>query len=354
MLHLDHPTPADLGFRMPAEWGPHAATWTSWPSDDDLWEGHLDAVRAEFTGLVATLARFEPVVVNVTDEEAEADARRRLAAAGADLDRVRFHRVPLDDAWFRDNGPTFVVDGYERVALTDWRFNAWGGKYAFDRDDRVPEAVARTLGMRRFAFDFVLEGGAIEVDDEGMLITTRSCMLTATRNPQLDELDVEALLRAGLGVRHVIWLDEGLEGDHTDGHVDTIVRFAGGRTIVCAVTDDEGDANYDPMQRNLAALRALTDPDGAPYHVVELPLPKARLELEGRRLAGSYANWYVANGVVVVPTYGDPHDANALEILRPLFPDREVIGLPARALITGGGAWHCVTQQQPAGEVADG
>lgn len=354
MLHLDHPTPADLGFRMPAEWGPHAATWTSWPSDDDLWEGHLDAVRAEFTGLVATLARFEPVVVNVTDEEAEADARQRLAAAGADLARVRFHRVPLDDAWFRDNGPTFVVDGYARVALTDWRFNAWGGKYAHSRDDRAPEAVARDLGMRRFAFDFVLEGGAIEVDDEGMLITTRSCMLTETRNPQLDELDVEALLRAGLGVRHVIWLDEGLEGDHTDGHVDTIVRFAGGRTIVCAVTDDVDDANYDPMQRNLAALRALTDPDGAPYRVVELPLPKARLEQGGRRLAASYANWYVANGVVVVPTYDDENDARALAILRPLFPNREVIGLPARALITGGGAWHCVTQQQPAGEVADG
>jgi agmatine deiminase len=202
------------------------------------------------------------VVVNVTDEEAEDDARRRLAAAGADLARVRFHRVPLDDAWFRDNGPTFVVDGYARVAATDWRFNAWGGKYAFARDDRAPEAVARDLGMRRFAFDYVLEGGAIEVNDEGMLITTRSCLLTPTRNPLLDEADTEALLRAGLGVRHVIWLDEGLEGDHTDGHVDTIVRFAGDRTIVCAVTDDENDANFAPMQRNLAALRALTDPDG--------------------------------------------------------------------------------------------
>ncbi|MBW6455187.1 MAG: agmatine deiminase family protein [Trueperaceae bacterium] len=352
MLHLEHPTPADLGFRMPAEWGPHAATWTSWPSDDDLWEGQLDAVRAEFVGLVATLARFEPVVVNVTDDEAEDDARRRLATAGADLARVRFHRVPLDDAWFRDNGPIFVVDGYGCVAATDWRFNAWGGKYAFARDDRVPEAVARGLGMRRFAFDHVLEGGAIEVDDEGMLITTRSCLLTPTRNPLLGEHDVEALLRAGLGVRHVIWLDEGLEGDHTDGHVDTIVRFSGGRTIVCAVTDDEEDANFAPTQRNLAALRALTDPDGKPYRIVELPLPRERMAFDGRRLAASYANWYVANGVVIVPIYDDPHDARALEILRPLFPEREVIGLPARALITGGGAWHCVTQQQPAGEVA--
>ena len=354
MLHLEHPTPADLGFRMPAEWGPHAATWTSWPSDDDLWEGFLDAVRAEFTTFVATLTRFEPVVVNVADEEAEADARRRLDEAGADAARVRTHRVPLDDAWFRDNGPIFLVDGYGRVSLTDWRFNAWGGKYRHDRDDRVPQAVADFLGMRRFAFDFVLEGGAVEVNDEGVLITTRACLLTPTRNPQLDEADHEALLRAGLGIRHVVWLDDGLEGDHTDGHVDTIARFAGDRTIVCCVTDDAGDANHEALQRNLATLRALRASDGQPYQVVELPLPKTRLTLGDRRLAASYANWYVADGVVIVPTYGDAHDGRALEIIRPLFPEREVIGLPARSLITGGGAWHCVTQQQPAGEAADG
>jgi len=353
MLHLDHPTPADLGFRMPAEWRPHAATWTSWPADDALWEGFLDAVRGEFTGLVTTLSRFEPVVVNVTGEEAEADARRRLELADAEMARVRFHRVPLDDAWFRDNGPTFVVDGYGRVALTDWRFNAWGGKYAFERDDRAPAAVADHLGMRRFAFDVVLEGGAIEVNDEGVLLTTRSCLLTPTRNPQLDEADHEALLRAGLGIRHVVWLDDGLEGDHTDGHVDTIARFAGDRTIVCAVTDDATDTNYEPTQRNLATLRGLTTVDGAPYRVVELPLPKARISLGDRRLAASYVNWYVADGVVVVPTYGDEHDERALEIVRPLFPGRAVVGLPAQALITGGGAWHCVTQQQPSGEVAD-
>jgi agmatine deiminase len=354
MLHLDHPTPADLGYRMPAEWGPHAATWTSWPSDDELWEGFLDAVRDEFTVLVATLARFEDVVVNVQDDEAEADARRRLQAAGADAARIRFHRVPLDDAWFRDNGPTFVVDGYGQVALTDWRFNAWGGKYAHDLDTQAPAAVAEDLGMRRFAFDYVLEGGAIEVNDEGVLLTTRSCLLTPTRNPQLDEADTEALLRAGLGVRHVVWLDEGLEGDHTDGHIDTIVRFAGDRTIVCAVTDDEGDANFAPMQRNLAALRELTAVDGTTYRVIELPLPARRMVLGDRRLAASYANWYVGNGVVVVPTYGDPNDTVALDVIRPLFPDREVVGVSAAALITGGGAWHCVTQQQPEGEVAHG
>jgi agmatine deiminase len=351
MLALDHPTPTDLGFRMPAEWNPHAATWTSWPSDDDLWEGELDRVRDEFAALVGTLARYEDVVVNVRDGEAEADARERLRAWGADLARVRFHRVPLDDAWFRDNGPIFVANASGRVALTDWRFNAWGGKYEHDQDDRVPLAVANALGMRRFAFDYVMEGGAVDVNDEGVLITTRSCLLTPTRNPGLAEHEVEALLRAGLGVRHVVWLDEGLEGDHTDGHVDTIVRFCDDRTIVCAVEEDPDDANFAPMQRNLAALRSLRTPDGAPYHVVELPLPKGRYEYGERRLPVTYANFYVANGVVVVPTYADAYDGRALDILRPLFPGRDVIGLSARALITGGGAFHCVTQQQPQGEV---
>lgn len=352
MLHLDHPTPADLGFRMPAEWRPHAATWTSWPSDDELWEGQLDAVRTEFTGLVEALVPHELVVVNVADDEAEDDARARLEARGVDLARVRFHRVALDDAWFRDNGPIFVVDGYDRVAATDWRFNAWGGKYAFARDDRVPEVVARHLRMRRFAFPYVLEGGAIEVNDEGVLLTTRSCLRTDTRNPDLDDEATEALLRAGLGVRHVVWLEDGLVGDHTDGHVDTIVRFADDRTIVCSVAEDPRDVNFDAMQRNLAILRALPAPDGLPYHVVELPLPREPLKHDGRTLAASYANWYVANGVVVVPEYGDPNDGRALEIVRSLFHDRRVIGLSARALVTGGGAWHCVTQQQPAGEVA--
>jgi agmatine deiminase len=354
MLELDHPTPADLGFRMPAEWNRHAATWTSWPSDDELWEGELEGVREEFGDMVAILARFEPVVVNVQDDEAEDDAGRRLDARGVDRARVRFHRLPLDDAWFRDNGPIFVVNGYGRVALTDWRFNAWGGKYESGQDTLAPARVAETLGMRRFAFPYVMEGGAIEVNDEGVLLTTRPCLDTPTRNPQLTPDDTEALLRAGLGIRHVVWLDRGLEGDHTDGHIDTIVRFCDDRTLVCAVTDDEGDANYAPTQANLAALRELRRSDGEPYEVVQLPLPRDPFHVDGKRVPATYANFYIANGVVLVPTYGDPHDEVALDVLRPLFPGREVIGSSARALITGGGAFHCVTQQQPEGEVEDG
>jgi len=354
MLDLDHPTPADLGYRYPAEWAPHAATWTSWPSDDELWEGELDGVREEFATMVALLSRFEHVVINVADEAAERDAGVRLRAAAANLAQVRFHRVPLDDAWFRDNGPIFLVNGAGQVALSDWIFNAWGGKYEAANDTLVPAAVARELGMRRFALPYVLEGGALEVNAAGVLITTRSCLLSDTRNPQLNEVETEALLRATLAVRQVVWLERGLEGDHTDGHVDTIVRFCDDHTIVCAVSDDPTDPNYAPMQANLAALQALRDGHGEPYRVVPLPLPQQRRYGDDRVLAASYANFYIANGVVIVPTYDDPRDDEAVALLRPLFPGREVVGVPAVHLITGGGAWHCVTQQQPEGETDHG
>ena len=354
MLHLDHPTPLDLGYRLRAEWIPHAATWTSWPSDDELWEGELEAVRREFAVMVSTLSRYERVVVNVSDDEAQGDAKRRLRAARANAARIRFHRVPLDDAWFRDNGPIFLVDAAGQVALTDWKFNAWGGKYAFERDTLAPEAVARELGMRRFAFPYVLEGGAIETNDEGLVITTRSCLLAPTRNPQLGEEETEALLRAGLGARSVVWLDRGLEGDHTDGHVDMVARFCDDRTIVCVSAEDPSDPNHGPSLANLETLRALRSANGAPMKVVPLPLPEQRRAPDGRVLTASYANFYVANGVVLVSTFDDPMDERALATLRPLFPERKVVGVSATHLITGGGAWHCVTQHQPEGSIDHG
>ncbi|MEJ2289875.1 MAG: agmatine deiminase family protein [Deinococcales bacterium] len=301
------PSPAELGFSMPPEWEPHAATWTSWPFDDVLWEGQLEGVRDDMAGLVATVARYESVVVNVRDEEAERDAHRRLAALAAPQERIAFHRLPLNDAWFRDNGPIFVRDAAGRVALTDWRFNAWGGKYApWDDDDRAPRVVARRLRMQRFEIPYVMEGGSLEVNGEGVCLTTRSCLLARERNPELDEHEVETLLRRTLGVR----------------------------------------------RHNLEALRSLRAHDGVPYRVVALPLPRRRMELGGTRLPPSYANFYIGNGFVVVPLYEDENDEAALTTLRPLFPGRDVIGLGSTHLITGGGAFHCVTQQQPAGEPA--
>lgn len=357
-------TPAELGFRMPPEWAPHAATHMGWPFDDELWVGYLEGVREEFAALVATIAAFEPVVLNVRDDETEADARERVAAAAERLyperaDQVRanveYFRVPLNDVWFRDNGPLFVVGApgsqHEgQVAATDWRFNAWGRKYApWDDDDRAAAALTDHLGMKRFTVPIVMEGGALEINGRGVCLTTRSCLLEPNRNPELTPDQLEAYLRDNLGVIEVVWLPGGLEGDHTDGHIDTIVRFTDDDTIVCAVEEDAGDPNQAAMAENLRLLKGLRKPDGSSYRVIELPLPAKRIELEGERVPPTYANFYVGNGFVVVPTYDDVNDERALAILRPLFPGRQVIGLPAENLITGGGAFHCVTQQRPAG-----
>lgn len=350
MMKEEGLTPAGLGFAMPAEWEQHAATWTSWPFDNELWEGHLEGARNDMAGLVAVIARFEPVILNVRDGEAEADARTRLTAAGANLAAVTFNRLPLDDIWFRDNGPLFIRNERGAVALTDWIFNAWGGKYApWNQDDAAPRAVAAELGMQRFAVPLVMEGGALEINSEGVCLTTRSCLLSQHRNPDATELDLERALEENLGLMNIVWLEEGLEGDHTDGHIDTIVRFSDDRTIVCVTEEDESDPNHHTMKLNLERLELLRDHEGEPFRIVELPLPAKRLELNGVRLALTYANFYIGNGFVVVPLYDDVNDERALEILRPLFPGREVIGSPASGLITGGGAFHCVTQQQPLG-----
>ncbi len=381
MSTTPYPTPASLGYRMPPEWAPHAATWTSWPFDDVLWVGQLEGVRREFADLVATIARFERVNLNVRDDEAETDARARIEQAaaalhgeqaGSVLANIRYHRLPLNDVWFRDNGPLFVrraqaaastgsstvgtagsaATGAGHVAMTDWSFNAWGKKYApWSDDDRAPATLAARLGMRRFVAPAVMEGGSLELNGHGVCLTTRSCLLEPNRNPDLGPADLELLLRDYLGISQLVWLEEGLEGDHTDGHIDTIVRFTDDGTIVCAVEPRSDDPNHATMARNLEQLRSLRTPAGAPYRVVELPLPIERMELEGERLPPTYANFYVGNGFVVVPQYGDANDERALAILRPLFPGREVIGLGAVSLITGGGAFHCVTQQQPLGEV---
>ncbi|RIH85367.1 agmatine deiminase family protein [Calidithermus roseus] len=333
-------TPRALGFAMPAEWAPHAATWTAWPHDEEQWMGYLEPVRREFAAFVDTLARFEPVHLIVADEESEADARARLNSAN-----VTLHRIPHNDLWLRDSGAIFVRRG-EEVALTDWEFNGWGGKYPAQLDNQIPTHMARILGGKLWRAGIVMEGGSLEVNGQGVCLTTRQCLLSPERNPHLDEEDLEGYLRDYLGIHSVIWLGEGLEGDHTDGHIDTIARFAREHTIVSAVCEDEADPNYWPLRENLEILESLGG-----FQIVKLPLPKNPLYLEETRLPPTYANFYIANGAVLVPVYGDPNDEKALEVLRKVFPERQVIGLMARNLITGGGAFHCVTQQQPVGRI---
>jgi len=344
---IPNPTPRERGFTMPAEWAPHACTWMAWPCDDDLWIGELEPVRREFAAFVAAIAAHEPVRLLVQDTDAEQDARERLA--GAD---VRFHHYRYDDVWLRDSGPIFIArDG--RLRLLNWEFNGWGQKYTATRDNEVPRFLAGLLETKTIDTGVVLEGGSIEVNGAGAVLTTRQCLLSKKRNPALGEADLERILQDALGVSQVLWLDAGLEGDHTDGHIDTITRFVDATTIVTVASEDPSDANYGVTRANTERLRGFRDLQGRPFRIVELPLPRKRADFEGERLPLTYANFYIVNGAVLVPVYGDVNDQRALDILRPLFPGRAVTGVMAQHLITGGGAFHCVTQQQPAGTLVN-
>jgi agmatine deiminase len=352
----DAATPARLGFRMPAEWEPHRGTWLSWPHKEASWPGKFEPVPGIFAAMVRLLAEHEEVHINVAGPEMEADVWRLLAdAAGPSAARapanVFFHYHPTNDAWCRDHGPTFVqraADGGREEAIVDWRFNAWGGKYPpYDLDDVVPSRIGAELGLRVFAPGVVLEGGSIDVNGQGTVLTTESCLLNPNRNPDLDRAGIEWYLREYLGAPHVLWLGDGIAGDDTDGHVDDLARFVDPTTVVTVVEEDPRDENFEPLRENLRRLRAMTDQDGRPLRVVPLPMPRP-LWHDGQRLPASYANFYVANGVVLLPTYDPPRDEVARATVQELFPTRRVVGVPSADLAWGLGACHCVTQQWPA------
>lgn len=338
-----------MGYRMPAEWAPHQATWLSWPHNEETWPDELPRVEATMAQAVAALAPHETVHINVNDAGHERHVRAVLDDAGVRGD-VRLHRIPTNDAWVRDHGAIFVVrngDAGREVAATDWGFNSWGGKYPpFDLDNAVPARMAGVLGVPRFAADIILEGGSIEVNGAGQLLTTEACLLNPNRNPHLDRDAIEARLRAYLGVREVLWLGDGIVGDDTDGHVDDITRFAGDDTILTVVEPDRESPNHAPLQENLERLHAMRTADGRPFRIVELPMP-APVRLKGEVMPASYANFYVANGVVLLPVFGDPRDAEAEAIVRRAFPTREVVPIRCNDVIWGLGAFHCLTQQVP-------
>jgi len=347
-----HRTPRSLGYRLPAEWEPHRGTWLSWPHKEASWPGKFAPIPGIFAQIVARLAPHEEVHLNVGDDALEAAARAALQEAGAPLTRIFFHRHPTDDAWCRDHGPIFLVrnrdDGRREQLVLDWGYNAWGGKYPpFALDDAIPSRIAAELGLPVIAPGIVLEGGSIEVNGAGTVLTTEQCLLNPNRNPDLTRSDLEACLREFLGVRRVLWLGDGIEGDDTDGHVDDLARFVAPDTVVAAVEEDPRDPNYAPLRDNRERLRTMTDQDGRPLRVVELPMPPARW-YEGQRLPVSYANFYIANGVVLLPGFESPRDAAARAVLEPLFPDRRIEVINCTDLVWGLGAIHCVTQQWPA------
>jgi agmatine deiminase len=343
-------TPAALGYRMPPEWERHAATWLSWPRREGIsFPGAFDRVLPTLRQMVEALLASEPVCINVCNEAHETEARQVLD--GLSFDQVVFHRIPTNEPWCRDHGPIFLTRdslGTEpRLAIVDWDYNAWGGKYPpCDLDEVVPTRVSEILRLPVFYPRMILEGGSIDVNGAGALLTSESCLLNPNRNPNLNRTEIEQRLRDYLGVKDILWLGDGIEGDDTDGHIDDLARFVSERTVVTVVEENEDDANYVPLQENLERLRSMKW-NGAPFEVVALPMP-AKIVREDLRLPASYANFYIANESVLLPTFRDPNDAVAETTLAELFPTRRIVPIDCTELIWGLGAFHCLTQQQPA------
>lgn len=329
---------------MPAEWEPHEATWIAWPHEKSDWPGKFAPIPFLYADIVRHLASVERVRILVEDADAEQAARRLLKKAHANLDAVEFFVLPTDRSWTRDTCPVFVRDKSGEVALTHWIFNGWAKYENHAQDARVPAYIARQLGMQRFVPGMVLEGGSIDVNGAGKLLTTEECLLSdvQARNPSLSRKQIENTLREYLGIREVIWLNRGIEGDDTHGHIDDLARFTSRDTVVTVTEPDRSDPNHELLKENLALLRARKD-----LETVTLPMPEP-VYYAGQRLPASYANFYIANGLVLVPTFIDKHDAAALRTVARLFPDRQVVGIPCRDLVLGLGTLHCMTQQQPA------
>jgi agmatine deiminase len=335
-------TPRQRGFRMPAEWEPHSGTWIAWPHNADDWPGRFAPIPWVYAEIVRKLSRVEKVHILVTGSAEAARARGVLRKAGAAMEAVEFIVCPTDRVWTRDFGPIFVKNRRDEVAVTGWRCNGWAKYDDWKKDVQVPGKVAKHLGLPLFQPEMVLEGGSIDVNGAGLLLTTEECLLSDVqqRNPGMSRRQIERHFRDFLGIENTIWLRNGIAGDDTHGHVDDLARFVSVDTVVVASETDRADANYEPLRENYALL------SDTGLTVVKLPMPRP-LIFAGQRLPASYANFYIANGLVLVPTFNDPNDRVALSTLARLFPHREVTGINCTELIWGLGALHCMTQQQP-------
>lgn len=344
-------TPAALGFHMPAEWHPHQSTWLTWPKDPETWPGRVTQVEEIYLQMIAALTPHEIVNLLVDDPETEKKVRVRCSAGSAA--RIRFHHLETVDSWIRDYGPNFLIGSDGEGAFNDWVFNAWGNKYEeLKKDDRVPLRLEPILKLRRFAPGIVMEGGSIDVNGGGCVLTTEQCLLNPNRNPGFSQKEIEQYLKDYLGVTKVLWLGEGIVGDDTDGHIDDIARFIAPNVIACAVEDDPADPNYEILQDNLARLKSMTGATGNSFEIVTLPMPgvvggtsTGTRDLE--RLPASYANFYIANSVVLAPVFGHANDTRAVEALQKFFPTRRIVPINCEPLVWGMGTIHCVTQQQP-------
>jgi len=353
-MNADAKLPRSQNFRMPAEWAPHAATWLAWPHNAEDWPGKFQPIPWVYAEIVRHLARVEDVHILVNDDPAEQRARRILLRAGANLARLHFHHWPTDRVWLRDSGPIFVKNPAGEIAITNWKFNAWAKYDNWHRDDQIPHQVARHYDMEEFQprtgdHRLVLEGGSIDTNGAGILLTTEECLLSEVqqRNPGISREQLEQAFHDYLGIDQTLWLNRGCAGDDTHGHIDDIARFTAEDTILASVEPSTHDENHLPLAENLDRLRAARNLAGDPFHIIELPMP-APVVFNGQRLPASYANFYIANGVVLVPTFNDPNDRHALNTIAACFPTRDIIGIHAVDLVWGLGTLHCLSQQEPA------
>ena len=342
-------TPDDLGFRMPAEWEPQAAIWLSWPHKLTTWPGRFRAIPGVFANIVAAISRFQAVRINCA-AGLQPRAKSLCTAAGADMAKVEFYDHATNDTWCRDHGPIFVKHRRTgEVAVTDWIFNMWGDKYRpYDLDNKIPARIARALGLRSFESSLVLEGGSIDVNGEGLLLTSEQCLLNPNRNPQLNRGEIEQTLRDYLGVREVLWVGEGIVGDDTDGHIDDITRFYKADGFITCVEGNRRDPNHRLLAENLERLRGFRTPAGKKFSIVELPMPRP-MAFDGQRVPASYANFLIINGAVLVPQFRQKRlDAEARDLIGGCFKGREIVPIDCHDLIWGLGTLHCISQQQPA------
>jgi len=343
------PTPSAAGYFFPAEFYPHEATWLSWPHKEASWPGKIDAIFAPYAQFVAYLTKSEKVRINVSDESMRNRAIQHLERADANMSEVEFFFHPTNDAWCRDHGPAFLINpaAQQKKVVVDWGYNAWGNKYPpFDLDDVIPTSIANHFQLPVFHPGIVMEGGSVEFNGKGTLITSTACLLNPNRNPHLNREQIEEYLENYYGVNQILWVDEGIVGDDTDGHIDDTVRFVNEDTVLTAIEHDAGDENYGLLQQNLRQLEKMRLQDGRSLNIIELPMPNSVI-YDGQRLPASYANFYIANKYVIVPTFRCERDDRALDIISHCFPDRETIGIDSTDIIWGLGSFHCLSQQEP-------
>ncbi|MEX2232022.1 MAG: agmatine deiminase family protein [Cyclobacteriaceae bacterium] len=342
--------PKESGYYFPAEFDEHVATWLSWPHKEASWPGRIETIFPIYAAFIKLLAEGEKVNINVADEAMKLKALTHLEATGANLRQIQFFYHPTNDAWCRDHGPAFLINPQADIKkiIVDWGYNAWGGKYPpFDLDDNIPTLIANHYAVPVVYPGIVMEGGSVDFNGKGTVLSTTSCLLNPNRNPDLSREQIEEYLHQYYGVNNILWLGDGITGDDTDGHIDDLTRFVNGDTVVTVVESDKKDENYRPLQQNLKALSKMRLESGRQMNIVELPMPSA-IVYEDMRLPASYANFYIANKYVIVPTFRDKNDETVLHTLQGVFPDKKVVGLDSTDIIWGLGSFHCLSQQEPA------